>query len=364
MNNIVTIENPKSPIAESYRNIRTNIEFSNIDKDLKTILFTSSQQNEGKTTIVSNLAVTFANLDKKVIIVDCDLRNPSVHKKFKIGNIYGVTDVLLEKKSFNSCVKETDVKNLDIITAGEIPFNPSEILSSKKMKEFINNLKEVYDYVFIDTPPIGIVTDAGILSTYSDGVAMVVGSGEVSIELAKVSVERLNKINANLIGVILNKFNIEGDKNMNDNNFNGDDTKVNPYKATSNLNTALENPQINVNSVTGINVKDLGQNNYASEVQEEKPEFLNNLYNSNQASTENSKIESNSYETMSNQNFSNYSYEPVMAEKKVKQENFLSSILHSREFKVIIFIIFILCIFVMLMPYIYNFFKALELRFT
>ena len=115
---------------------------------------------------------------------------------------------------------------------------------------------------------------------------------------------------------------------MNDNNFNGDDTKVNPYKATSNLNTALENPQINVNSVTGINVKDLGQNNYASEVQEEKPEFLNNLYNSNQASTENSKIESNSYETMSNQNFSNYSYEPVMAEKKVKQENFLSSILH------------------------------------
>ena len=97
-----------------------------------------------------------------------------------------------------------------LITAGEIPFNPSEILSSKKMKEFINNLKEVYDYVFIDTPPIGIVTDAGILSTYSDGVAMVVGSGEVSIELAKVSVERLNKINANLIGVILNKFNIEG----------------------------------------------------------------------------------------------------------------------------------------------------------
>lgn len=163
---------------------------------------------------------------------------------------------------------------------------------------------------------------------------------------------------------IINKFNIEGDKNMNDNNFNGDDTKVNPYKATSNLNTALENPQINVNSVTGINVKDLGQNNYANDVQEEKPEFLNNLYNSNQTNTEDSKIESNSYETMSNQNFSNYSYEPVMEEKKVKQEKFLSSVLHSKEFKVIIFIIFILCIFVMLMPYIYNFFKALELRFT
>ena len=214
MSNIVTIENPKSPIAESYRNIRTNIEFSNVDQNLKTIVFTSSQPNEGKTTIVSNLAVTFANLDKKVIIVDGDLRNPSVHKKFKVGNIYGVTDVLLEKRSFQGCVKETDVKNLDIITAGEIPFNPSEILSSKKMKEFINNLQDVYDYVFIDTPPIGIVTDAGILSTYSDGVAMVVGCGEVSIDLAKTSVERLNKVNANIVGVILNKFKIEGENSQ------------------------------------------------------------------------------------------------------------------------------------------------------
>ena len=154
---------------------------------------------------------------------------------------------------------------------------------------------------------------------------------------------------------------------MNDNNYNSNDTHVNPYKATSNLNTAMENPQINVNSVTGINVKDLGQNNYADEIKEENPAFLNNLYNSNhsnQINSDDSKVESNSYETMSNQNFSNYSYEPVMAEKKVKQENFLSSILHSKEFKVIIFIAFMLCIFIMLMPYIYNFFKALEIRLT
>ena len=214
MKEIISYNDPKSVISEQYRALRTSIQYSNVDKNMKTILVTSSDKNEGKTTTVVNLAVNFANLDKKVIIVDGDLRNPSVHKKFKVGNIYGVTDVLLEKRSFQGCVKETDVKNLDIITAGEIPFNPSEILSSKKMKEFIHNLQDVYDYVFIDTPPIGIVTDAGILSTYSDGVAMVVGSGEVPIDLAKTSMKRLNKVNANIVVVILNKFKIEGENSQ------------------------------------------------------------------------------------------------------------------------------------------------------
>ena len=211
----ITELDQKSPIAEAFRTVRTNISFSDVDNEVQTILFTSTKQNEGKSTVIANVAYSFSKLENcKVLLMDLDLRNPSVHKKFKVGNIYGVTDVLLEKRSFQGCVKETDVKNLDIITAGEIPFNPSEILSSKKMKEFINNLQDVYDYVFIDTPPIGIVTDAGILSTYSDGVAMVVGSGEVPIDLAKTSMKRLNKVNANIVGVILNKFKIEGENSQ------------------------------------------------------------------------------------------------------------------------------------------------------
>lgn len=209
MTNIVTVNDPKSPISEAYRNIRTNIEFSSIDSDLKAIVFTSSQPNEGKTTVISNLAVTFANLDKKVLIIDCDLRNPSIYKKFRISNMVGVTDVLLGRKDFNSCVQITNVNNLDILAGGEIPFNPSEILSSKKMKQFISEMKSIYDYVFIDAPPIGIVTDAGIISTYSDGVVMVVGSNEATIDLARLSIDRLNKVNANILGVVLNKLKIE-----------------------------------------------------------------------------------------------------------------------------------------------------------
>ena len=211
----ITELDQKSAVAEAFRTVRTNISFSDVDNEVQTILFTSTKQNEGKSTVIANVAYSFSKLENcKVLLMDLDLRNPSVHKKFKVGNIYGVTDVLLEKRSFQGCVKETDVKNLDIITAGEIPFNPSEILSSKKMKEFIHNLQDVYDYVFIDTPPIGIVTDAGILSTYSDGVAMVVGSGEVPIDLAKTSMKRLNKVNANIVGVILNKFKIEGENSQ------------------------------------------------------------------------------------------------------------------------------------------------------
>ena len=191
MSRIISIKNPKSPIAEAYRGIRTSIEFSNLDKDLQVITVTSSMQNEGKSTVLANLAVSFANLDKKVLIMEGDLRNPSVHRMFNISNIKGLTDILLQNKVFADCVHCTDVKNLHVLTCGAIPPNPSEMLSSKKIRDFIKSLREYYDYVFIDAPPIGIVTDAGIISTYTDGCIFVVGAGEADIEMAKVSKERL-----------------------------------------------------------------------------------------------------------------------------------------------------------------------------
>lgn len=206
MKKIITISNPKSPISESYRGIRTSIQFSNLDKNIKVINVTSSKQGEGKTTILSNLATTFANLEKKVLILDGDLRNPTIHKIFELSNVCGLTDVLLEEKSFEECVHCTDTKNLHILTCGTIPPNPSELLASNKMTEFINKLKENYDYVFIDTPPIGVVTDAGIISTYSDGCVFVVGAKEVEIEMVKISIERLENVGANILGSILNKF--------------------------------------------------------------------------------------------------------------------------------------------------------------
>ena len=205
-----TYNNPKSHIAEAYRILRTNIEFSNIDKNIKTILVTSAQQNEGKSTSISNLASTFASLEnKKVLIIDCDLRNPSVHKMFGVSNLIGLTDVLTGQKDIDKCIEKTKVKNLDILKAGKIPPNPSEILQSKKMRNFMEVIKEYYDYIFIDSPPVGIVADASILAQYSDGTILLVAANEADIEAVKVAKERLEGVNANILGAILNKFEVD-----------------------------------------------------------------------------------------------------------------------------------------------------------
>ena len=206
MSGIISKENPKSPISEAYRGIRTSIEFSNLDKEIKVINVTSSRQNEGKTTVTSNLAVTFANLEKKVLLIDGDLRNPSIHRMFGISNIHGLTDVLINNKTFADCINITKQKNLHVLTCGAVPPNPSEMLSSKRMKEFIAELREHYDYIFLDTPPIGVVTDAGIVSTFSDGCVFVVGAGDTDVEMAKIAKERLDKVGANILGAVLNKF--------------------------------------------------------------------------------------------------------------------------------------------------------------
>ncbi|WP_195939352.1 CpsD/CapB family tyrosine-protein kinase [Romboutsia sp. 1001713B170131_170501_G6] len=209
MNKIISINNPKSPIAEAYRGIRTSIEFANIDKEIKVITVTSSKQNEGKSTVISNIGVSFANLDKKVLLLEGDLRNPSVHRMVNISNIHGLTDLLLGNKSFGECVHITDVKNLHVLTCGAVPPNPSEMLASKRMKELVEELREYYDYIFIDAPPIGVVTDAGIISSYSDGCVFVVGAKECDVEEVKVSKEILEKLGVNILGCVLNKFETE-----------------------------------------------------------------------------------------------------------------------------------------------------------
>ena len=212
MKKIISYSNPKSIISEEFKAIRTNIQYSNLDKKIKTILVTSTTKNEGKTTIATNLAVNFAQIDnKKVLIIDCDLRNPSVHKEFDISNIKGVSDLLLEEKNILNYIKQTEVKNLHIITAGAIPPNPSEMLSSNKMREFIEIIKEEYDYVFIDTPPIGMVTDAGILASFVDGTVMVVRSEGVEIKAIQDAKKKLKAVNANIIGAILNRNKVKKD---------------------------------------------------------------------------------------------------------------------------------------------------------
>ena len=209
MKSIISYNDPKSVISEQYRAIRTNIEYSNVDQNTKTILVTSSDKNEGKTTTVSNLAVSFANLNKKVLLIDCDLRNASIHKMFKLNNIYGLTDILAKDRAVDKCIQKTELENLYVLTAGATPPNPAEILSSEKMKNLIEDLKNIYDYIFIDTPPIGLVTDAGVLSSFTDGVVLVVKSESVEKKYLEETKKKLDAVDARILGAILNSYKSE-----------------------------------------------------------------------------------------------------------------------------------------------------------
>lgn len=203
---------PKSIAAESYRTLRTNIQYSSFDEDYKVIVITSSEPGEGKSTTAGNLALSLAQGEKKVILIDCDLRKPSIHKKFKLSNTLGLSDVIVEKESVTNVGYKYN-KNLTVLTSGKIPPNPAEMLGSKAMTALLDALKKVFDYVIIDTPPIQAVTDAQILSTKADGTILVVRAEKTKKDSVHNSVSLLKKVNANIIGTVLNGL------EMNNNNY-------------------------------------------------------------------------------------------------------------------------------------------------
>lgn len=194
---------PKSIAAESYRTLRTNIQYSSFDKEYRAIVVTSSDPGEGKSTTSGNLALCLAQGDKKVILVDCDLRKPSIHKKFKISNIVGLSDVIVGKEALENAVHRYN-KNMTVLTSGKIPPNPSEMLSSKTMLKLIEHLKKEYDYVILDTPPVQAVTDSQILSTKVDGTILVVRADRTKKDGVHNAINLLKKVNANIIGTVLN----------------------------------------------------------------------------------------------------------------------------------------------------------------
>lgn len=207
--NLITYKNAKSPIAESYRMLRTNLQYLNIDKQNRAIVVTSGNKAEGKTTTLSNLAITMAQSGKKVILVECDLRKPRVHKTFDIDGKLGITNIIVEHKSIDEVVSDIEeIPNLSVMQAGPIPPNPAEILESKAMKELVEKLKQMYDVVLFDAPPICSVTDAAILSGITDGVILVVASGSANIEATKLAKGLLDKVGANILGVVLTKADI------------------------------------------------------------------------------------------------------------------------------------------------------------
>lgn len=201
---LISLTNPKSPIAEQFRTIRTNIQFSSVDKELQTIIVTSSGPGEGKSTNTANLAVVFAQQGKRVLLIDADLRKPTVHYTFRTENHVGLSNVLTRQLTLEEAVSTTAQEKLSVLSSGPIPPNPSELLGSKNMQVLLEQAKEEYDVIVIDTPPVLAVTDAQILANLADGVVLVVSSGKTERDSAKKAKELLESAQAKILGVVLN----------------------------------------------------------------------------------------------------------------------------------------------------------------
>lgn len=210
---LVTVTKPNSVVAEQFRTIRTNIQFSMVDRDLKSLVFTSSGPGEGKSTTSANIAVVFATQGKRVLLVDADMRKPSVNKTFKLSNHEGLTTLLTEKEVvLGDVVHETETENLFILTSGPIPPNPSELLDSKKMNRVIEILEETFDLVIFDMPPIVSVTDAQIMASKTDGTVFVIRNGIANKEAVLKAKQLLDIVNANVVGTIFNGLEKRKDK--------------------------------------------------------------------------------------------------------------------------------------------------------
>lgn len=207
--NLIAHNDLKNPTTEAYRVIRTSIQFAQAGKELKTLAVTSCMPNEGKSITIANLAVVLTQAGKSVLLIDCDMRNPTVHKNFNLSNKVGLSSCISMGTALSDAVQKTSIEGLYALTGGVIPPNPSELLGSEQMKNVLQRAKEQYDYVLIDTPPVMPVTDALIVSRFVDGMILVIASAEVKVEMARDVKKQLVNAGANILGVVLNKVRSE-----------------------------------------------------------------------------------------------------------------------------------------------------------
>lgn len=210
---LVVIDNPKSPVSEQFRTIRTNITYSSIDTEIKSVLFTSATPNAGKSTTAANVAVAYAQSGKKTLLLDADLRRPTMHHTFEMNNQHGLSTAIVNEMEVEELVRATEIDNLDVITSGPIPPNPSELITSNKMSQFFKILTLQYDMVIVDSPPILAVTDGQLLSKLVDGTILVTDVEQNNRDALTQAKELLHKADASITGVVLNNKKMDTDNN-------------------------------------------------------------------------------------------------------------------------------------------------------
>ena len=199
---LITLTNPRSPVSEAYRTLRTNLSFYSLDNPLRSLVVTSAAPEEGKSTTIANLAVTMAQSGRKTILVDCDLRRPSLHTLFNLENNAGFTNMMLDENAA-APLQKTEVDNLWVLTSGPKPPNPADLLGSRQMDRVIETLAGQADLVLFDAPPVVAVTDAVVLGAKVDGVLLVVSAGKTRRDHAEKAKQILEKANVRIIGVTL-----------------------------------------------------------------------------------------------------------------------------------------------------------------
>lgn len=202
---LVAYTDPSGMIAEQFKTIRTNIQFSAVNNALKSVLFTSSEPSEGKSTVSNNMAVTWADQGMRVVLIDSDLRRPTVHKTFDVSNRLGLTNYLSGNASLEEVIQPTMVSNLYIITSGPIPPNPAELLGGDRVDSLIRDLNDKYDLLILDAPPVNTVTDAQLLAAKADGTILVVPQGIADKNGVRRAKQLLETVHANILGAIMNR---------------------------------------------------------------------------------------------------------------------------------------------------------------
>ena len=215
-NELIVAKTPKAIVSENIKSLRTNLQFTAVDKKVKTILVTSTNASEGKSFISSNLAISFAQADKKVLLVDCDLRKGRLHRLFGLTNTSGLSNLLAsDQRSFGKYVHTTKIKNLDVMTCGTYPPNPSELLASKKNKHLVKSLRDFYDVIIFDGAPVGGLADSVILASLMDETLIIVKDANTSKNDLATAKDSLEKVGANIAGVVFNMVNRRSSKYYN-----------------------------------------------------------------------------------------------------------------------------------------------------